>query len=408
MTRPSHLWRRTVLVLTVSLVLPLGAVGCRNTPETVAGRLSVSAGQAEVGRPGEERREVTGSSDLRVGDGVRVRQGSAVIRLAGGRELELRAGTDLELRATDGGDRSRPTLLSGDLLVRSPQQPLRVVSVDEYVVVRGDMRISRGLALVAAAYEGSATVSSAGKSIIVPALRQVAIPAAGLFPVRPAPLVSSPDDEWDQRYLSGAIGLSEELRARSRGFSAQVPEGDGQTVNYFRDLLPQLAGEPAFRATLLDPRRPPGETLVGAAIALEGTKGLFADRWSAVFGFHDDGAPWGLVALDQGVSRVRLLATIEGAVRRGPTSFALAQPGAAPTSLPPPATRPSPTTVVTTPTTVGRSQPTTPTTTTRLQVPTPTTVGPPGPLNTGTPVIDDTVNSLVNSLTGLLNGLGQR
>jgi hypothetical protein len=396
------------MVLAMALVVSVGAVGCRHSSGSVAGRLTVTSGQAEVGRPGEDHKEVSGSRDLRVGDGVRLRDGAAVIRLPGARELELRSGTDLELRATAAAGSVRPTVVGGDLLVRAAQQPLTVESGAETVVVRGAARISRGLALVVAVYEGSATVDSAGKSIVVPALRQVAVPAAGLFPVRPSPLEISPDDAWDQRYLSGAIALSGELQAQSRGFTGQLTGNDGRTVGYFRELLPALAAEPAFQANLLNSTRPPGETLVGAVIAIQGTHGAFADRWSAIFGFHDDGAPWGLVAMDQGVSRVDLLAAIDSAVHRVPTGFALAEPGGAPTSLSPPGTRSaSPTTVVTT-TTVPTPRATTQTTTAPPTTTTPTTIAPSGPLNTGAPVIDDTVNGLVNTLTGLLNSLGQK
>lgn len=394
------------LAVLLSLIVSMGAIGCRRTPTSVAGRLSVVDGRAEIGRPGEDRREVTGSQDLRVGDVVRVREGASVIRLPGGGELELRSGTDLELRARDGAERSRPTLSGGDLLVRSAGPAVAVSSGAEDVAVRGIARVAKGLSLVVGVYEGSVTVNSAARSIEVPALRQVAVPAAGLFPARPSPLDLSGDDGWDQRYLSGAIALSSELLARSRGFSAQLTGAEGRTVGYFRDLLPRLAGEPAFQASLLNPSRPPGETLVGAAIVLESTRGSFADRWTAVFGFHDDGAPWGLVALDQGVSRVPLLATIESAVSRSPTSFALARPGA-PTALTPPTTRtPSPPQSGVT----SGAVPAPPRATTPARPPAsvPTTVPPTGPLNSGAPVIDNSVNGLVNTLTGLLNSLGQR
>ncbi|MDQ2827265.1 MAG: hypothetical protein M3Y04_09965, partial [Actinomycetota bacterium] len=232
---------RLALVVAVALLVSVAAVGCRSSAASVTGRLSVTSGQAEVGRAGEDHKEITGSRDLRVGDGVRMRDGAAVIRLPGNRELELRSGTNLELRATASVERSMPTLLGGDLLVRAPEQPQTVTSGDETIVVRGTVRISRGLALVVATYEGSATVDSAGKSIVVPALRQVAVPAAGLFPIRPSPLEVSPDDTWDQRYLSGAIALGVELQGRSQGFSGQLTGNDGRTVGYFRDLLPALA-----------------------------------------------------------------------------------------------------------------------------------------------------------------------
>jgi hypothetical protein len=219
-----------------------------------------------------------------------------------------------------------------------------------------------------------------------------------------------PSDDWDQRYLSDAIDLSNQLAARSDGFTAQLGATEGRSVNYFRDLVPALAAEPAFVASMVNPSRPPGETLVGAAIILEGKQGTFAERWGAVFGFRDQGAPWGLVALDQGVSRVGVLAVIEGAISRGPTSFAAGPPTRTPSSLAPPSIGGSPATTVaprTTPTTVRpRAGATTTTTVAAAGATTTTTLA--RPLNTGAPLVDETVNSLVNTLTGLLNSLGGR
>ncbi len=146
---------------------------------------------------------------------------------------------------------------------------------------------------------------------------------------------------------------------------------------------------------------------MGAAIVLEGTRGTFAERWAGVFGFRDEGAQWGLVALDQGVTRVPLLARVDAAVARGPRPFeTIPLPGPSPgngVALPsgpnPGANPPAP--VVTAPPSAV-----TPT------VPVPSTVAPvppvdgPGPLNTGIPILDETINALVETLSGLLRGLG--
>ena len=126
---------------------------------------------------------------------------------------------------------------------------------------------------------------------------------------RPAPLSYDADDAWDRRFLSDAIELGNELEARSKGFSAQVSPGRRPHRRVpARGCCPTSPPSPTFVAALFDPKRAPGESLVGAAIALEGTRGTFAERWAGVFGFRDEGAQWGLVALDQGVTRVPLLA----------------------------------------------------------------------------------------------------
>lgn len=406
MSRP-----RWAFVLTASLVLPLGMAGCSRDSTPVAGRITVD-GQAEISRPGKDRRELSGSRRLEVGDRVRMLRGTAVIRLPDDRRLELRLGTDIELKAADQARLVRPDLIGGDLLVVSDDAPLAIQVSGAEVTVRGDARISRGAALLVATYEGMTQLSSDGSTLTVPALRQAALPATGRFPTTASPLEYSPTDAWDQRYLSDAIELSNQLAARSVGFTAQLGATEGRSFNYFRDLFPRLAAEPSFAPSFVSPSRAPGETLVGAAIALEGTRGTFADRWGAVFAFRDQSAPWGLVAADQGVRRVPVLETVEGAIRRGPSAFAAGPtsdtPSRTPNSLAPPRSGPAQTTtVLTTPPTTVRPRPGAPTTTTTIPSVVPTTSIPTGPLNTGTPLVDGTVNSAVDTLTGLLRSLGQ-
>lgn len=407
---------RRPLVALAGLVLVVGLAGCSRPSPPAAGRLTVD-GQAEILRPGVARRDVTGSQNLRVGDRVRVRQGSAVIRLSGERRLELRMGSDVELDEVTEPAKVRPSIIGGDLLVVSDEQDFTIGVANAAVVVQGDARISRGVALLVATYRGSAQLGAGGSSLVVPALRQAALQPAGQFPTGVSPLEFSGTDSWDLRYLSEAMDLSNQLAGRSSGFSAQLGRTEGRTAGFFRELFPRLAAEPAFTADLVSANRQPGESLVGAAITLEGTRGTFAERWAAVFGFRDEGAQWGLVALEQGVARPALIETIDAAVNRGPTQFAAgpasppSPPSRPPTSLRPPragaATTlpPAPTT-----TTVGRT-PTQPGATSTTTTTPPSAGGPStsvvGPINTGTP-LDGPVNSVVNTLTGLLKSLGQQ
>jgi len=404
--------RRRIPVLLIVLAASVGLGACSRSGTPSAGRLTVD-GQAEISRAGEERHEVAGARDLRTGDRVRVLQGTAEIRLPGNRRVELRLGSEVELQPDGSGKGARTALLAGDALLTSGDSPLLVTLGGPEITVTGVARASRGLAALVASYQGSTVLRSSGggRSIDVPALRQGAVPATGAFPAKPSPLEASAADTWDQRFLSDAIELGGQLAARSQGFSAQLGPTDGRSAAYFRSLFPRLAAEPAFEPSLVNPRRPPGETLVGASIALQGTRGGFGDRWAAVFTFHDEGAPWGLVALDQGVNRVPLLETIEGAIGRTPTTFAGEPPGGGPVSLPSPSGPSAPATTVaprSTTTTPGGGRPPAPTTTApSTRPPSPTTTAAPGPLNTGSPLIDDTVNSLVDTLTALLRSLGQ-
>lgn len=405
MRRPS-----LAIAAAASGMLLMSISACSNSSPPAAGRLTVE-GQAEVVRPGEDRIEVNGSRDLKVGDRVRVREGTGVIRLPDDRRLELRAGSDIELQAVDGPAKVRPTIMGGDLLVVSDADPLAVGAADAEVAVQGDARISRGVSLLVATYEGTAQLSAGGSTLNVAALRQAALPATGQFPSAVTPLEFAANDAWDQRYLSEVIEVSSLLTGRSDGFAAQLRPNEGRSVTFFRDLYPQLANEPAFTASLINPIRSPGETLVGAAITLEGSRGTFAERWAAVFGFRDQGAPWGLVARDQGVDRAGVVRVIDEAIGRRPPEFAAGPVGGTPNSLPAPnggtATTVRPAATSTTVTTTPRGRPGATTTTTAPPTG-PTTTIVTGPLNTGSPLIDNTINALVNTLTGLLNSLGGR
>ena len=402
--------RPTPAVVATLMVLGLVLAGCSESTPPAAGRLTVE-GQAEILHPGEDRREVTASRDLRAGDRVRVRQGTAIIELRDDRRFELRQGSDLELLPREETSNIQPTLIGGDLLVVSDARPLVVAATNgAQIAVHGHARLSRGVSLLVATYEGTAELSAGGSKITVPALRQASLPATGEFPAQVSPLEYASTDGWDQRYLSDAMDLSNQLKRRSDGFTSQLGPNEGRSLNYFRELLPRLAAEPAFTAALLNSRRAPGETLVGAAIVLEGSRGTFAERWAAVFTFRDQGAEWGLVAMDQGVERAPLFTTIDDAISRTPTQFAAGPPpDRPPTSLNPPVGGgPRPTVPATTTTTVARPRPgATPTTTLPAPAPSGPSTGVTGPLNTGTP-LDQPVNDLVNTLTGLLRSLGQQ
>ena len=146
-------------------------------------------------------------------------------------------------------------------------------------------------------------------------------------------------------------------------------------------VLPALDEEREYNADLLDPARAPGETLVGAAIAVQGRRGTFRDRWAEVFAFRGAGAAWGLVALDQGVSSAPLLDTIELAIG-APTDSAADTPPA------------------TTTTTAGTGATTTTSTTT-----TSTSAPPPGAPPSPDPPSGGLLEPVVDPVSDLLDGL---
>jgi hypothetical protein len=394
----------------VAVALLLGVACGGGGEDNDAGRLAVN-GRAEVGAPGEGIDEVRGTATIQFGQRVSVREGTAVIRLSGSgdRQLELRVASNVELgTATDSGSPEvKPILLGGDVLATTGESDLALTAGDVGVVVHGAAKVAMtGQSVVVGSYTGSADVTVAGQTVTVPALRQVVVPAAGPVPA-PTPVDYHAGDAWDLRYLGDAVALGTELDARSQGFSAQVGPTDGRSADFFRRLLDPLANEPSFTDGLLVGDRPPGETLVGAAIAVEGTMGPFEERWTEVFAFRDQGASWGLVALDQGVTRAPLVAVVDEGIGKGPTLITKA----------PPASSDGPAIALPRPSSGngsgngngGNGDPsgTTP------PSGSPTTTVPPGPppdrlgpLNTGIGPIDDLVNALVDTLSGLLRGLG--
>lgn len=390
---------RRIIAVTAALAALLVIGGCDAASNRAGVRLDVN-GQVEVVEPGHRVKNVTRGATLTAGQRVRVVRGTATVHLSSDAQLELRTGSELEMKPGINGSGLRPVLQAGDLLVKAGRQRVTVDAMSTAVrVLGGSVHLSRGLTLLVATYSGSADVESAGRAITVPALRQVVVAAVGLLPAHPSPLEPSTGDSWDLRFLGDAIELGNQLNARSRGFTGQVRAEQSRSPDFFRQLFPRLQGESLF-GTLFDPDRSPGETLVGAAIVLEAGDSSFQDRWMAVFGFRDEGASWGLVARELGVAGRPLLEALDAAIGRTVTVV-------------PPSTIPPPTTPSVTPTT----RPVNPTrrgttTTTTTTAPAPGSTVPPmagpggGPLNTNTP-LDTTVNSLVDTLSGLLKGLGR-
>lgn len=422
-------WLAFATFLLVGLAIP----ACSRPSAKAAGRLTVT-GRAEVVGTDGGTRTVTKSRTLKAGEQVRMLDGTAMLGLGSGRQLELRKGSTVRLaleRTSAGGTETQAELVGGDVLASSTGDAATVVAADSTIQVTGVARLSKDLAVVVAVYQGAAGVETAGKAASVPALRQVTVPAPGL-PSRATPITYTATDPWDQRYLGDAIDLGNQLAARSKGLSAQVAASESTDVAFFRQLLPGLAQQ-AFDPSLLSADRAPGETLVGAVITLDGAKGQFPDRWASVFAFHDLGAGWGLVALDQGVARAQVLADVDTAISRAPTNSASSNQqaagsaGAGGSSRTP--TTPSPgangsggagtgggtsgngagdgaagSTPATTP--GGPNQGQAPPTTTPSSPPGSSIDGKQGPLNTGIPLLDDTVKAVVDALTGLLRELG--
>jgi hypothetical protein len=377
------------IVSCCALLAVLAAAGCTSHRApgeaglTLTGRVQLESGG----------RKTTVSSPLTIhrGQTVRVTRGTAALAFSDDRRLELRQGSAVKVERT-------PTVVAGDALMIAEGTKFTVRAAGSTVSVRdGAARLNRRLGVEAAAYTNSVEMVSAGRRLVVPTLRQATIASLGIVPARAEPLRLRPTDAWDRRYLGDAIELNEQLQMRSDGFTGQLAAGTGRSVAFFTSLLPDLGEQKGFEAALVDARRAPGETLVGATIALTGRQSSFAERWREVFSFRDEGAAWGLVAVDQHVGAPSgLTSAIDAALGRS---------RAAPVELAAPAA-PEPTSETTPPLAAPASPPPTPTPspspggTTSPTQPAPEEPPPaPSPLQ---PVVD-TLGDLVG---GLLSGLG--
>lgn len=310
--------RALVVALAVAALAP---VGCsKNQPAEGEARLEVD-GQAIVERRDGAEEVVEDNTNLRPGDRVELNEGFGRLVLRDGVRLELRAGIG-DAANTMVRMGTTPVLEAGDLLVTAPRSARLAAAGTTMVVEQGAAQVSRVLGMAVATYDGDVRLDSAGIRRDVPALREMRVPALGRPPAQARPLDYSAGDPWDRRFLGEAIELGRTLQALANGYTQNLRSGEGRTPGFFRLVLPGLSDETAFDASLIDLAKPPGETLVGAAITELGRRGGFVDRWRSVFGFRDQGAEWGLVALDQGVAGTPLLGAIEQAVGTSPLAFA--------------------------------------------------------------------------------------
>lgn len=392
------MYSRALVVGLVLCVVVLGAAGCsKKKLQPGEARLSVS-GRVLLTERGKAPKPVEKDTVIHYGDRVKLVTGTARIASADGTTYDLRCGPIGCAEATDFRLASDPTLEGGDLLVTAGRTPVLVHAAGSEVEVSGAARLARSLAVSAAVYRGSAVLRTGGRPFTVPALRQAAVPAIGVLPTAASPLAYDEGDEWDKRFLGAAMAFGRELEARGRAFGPNVRAGEGRTAGFYKLLLPELDREPAFDTSLLGPgSRSVGETLVGATIAVAGKTASFAERWRSVFGFRDEGAAWGLVALDQGVTDgPSLVSRLDAAIGRAPLRFSgPAVLASGPTTT----TTTTPTTSTTVPRGGGGGSTTT--TTTPTIPPTTPTTQPPIPPTTAAPL----VQTVVDTLNGLLDPL---
>lgn len=372
---------RRLLAGAVALVLVAGVIAVvrhqagPGDADAQQARLQVDGAATVVDLDGGERHVEDAAEAVVLGEQITMVSGSAVLELADGATYELRA---RERTASTVEVAPVPRLLAGDLLV-TDGFPAAVAVDTATLSAQGALRVDADEA-VASAYEGRTRVTGVGDVDELPGLRRLVLVAGAA----PEPIAYDGADEWDRRYLGEAIAFGERLEALARGYTSDLAPGEGRSMAFFRSVLPALADERELGDDLLDPSRSPGETLVGAAIVVQGRRSTARERWAEVFEFRDAGAAWGLVARDQGVSSAPVLDAIELAI--GTASSAAGTP--ARTDAPP------------TTSSGGRA-----TTTTNTTTSTTTTTAPPPPPSGGG-LLDPVVGPSSEILGDLLEVLG--
>lgn len=300
---------RVALGVLVVAVFVAGVVAAVRHDDTVPGpeeaRLEVDGSAAVTGVDGATRAVVDATELVDFGERVVIEAGTAVLELADGATYELRhrdgVGTEVEVGAP-------PRVTAGDVLVVDGF-PAEIAVDTATLAAQGALQVDAD-DMVASAYAGRTRITGVGDVGELLGLRQLVLVAGAA----PEPIAFDGTDEWDRRFLGEAIAFGEQLEALARGYTSDLAPGAGRSVAFFQSVLPPLADERELTADLLDPARPPGETLVGAVITVQGRQGTFRERWQEVFAFRAAGAAWGLVALDQGVSSAPVLETIELAI----------------------------------------------------------------------------------------------
>lgn len=410
----STVGRRLAALASVAAVLMVLLSGCNRTKVEGEGRVEPS-GRILLTRD-DRAATIDGARSLVTGDKVEVADGAATVTLPGGDVLELRPRTVVIL--ADG-----PEVRSGSVLVLAAGAPRTMRAAGSQVDAVGATRIDVSLALRVVSYGGRAAIRSGGSTLEVPALREASVPVIGVLR-GPRPLAIDRADPWDQRFLGEAATLEPDLESRARGFTGQVAAGNASSVAYYRDLLPGLGGEPGFQQADVERlgrgpadiagqadvgRFRAGDVLFGAAVAVQGRRGTFADRLAGATAFRAEGASWSLVSLDQQVPSIEaLLRLVDGAVNVAPLE--LASPGARPST--PSNPEPSPDRSDPTPTPVTPRPPaprTTPTTRAAAPVPTaPPSVPQPAPLPARPTIVlplDPLLDAAVDPVLDLLNNL---
>ncbi|MDQ1377820.1 MAG: hypothetical protein QOE15_1993 [Acidimicrobiaceae bacterium] len=416
--RSTH--RVSVAAGLLATIVTVGLAGCGHSSTGLA-RITID-GQAQVTPPNGQAHAAHSGDVLKAGDTVQVTVGDAAVRLLPSGVLQLRTGTQLVIGKT-------PRLASGAILIQAIGRAVQVSAQESTLVVPAGVAqltvgtVATGMSVKV--YQATSHLDIAGNPPTpIAAPRQITLTPQTRLPVQTSPLQYQDSDAWDHLYLASAEAISTQLGAAATGFNAQVPANQGKDAAFYQQLVPELSDRADFvsafdgvqhaPAAAAARAAKPGDYLIASVIALRGTHGTFTDRLTNELAFSAQGAPWGFVAIDQGVADLTgVLNDVLAAIGRAALPFtgapasqiAIPPPPSSPST---PTTRPSRpttpttrTTTTTTPANPRQPRPATPTTTIPpplLQLPVPVLPGPLGAILN--PLLDPLIQALNNILAG--------
>lgn len=204
------------------------------------------------------------------------------------------------------------TLQRGEVLVDS-ESGLAVLRGDTRVAVTGAVRVSSGLASRVAVYRGAAAVERPAQARAVTALRQL-----DLVPFRLSaqgdPLRYREGDPWDREFLADAIAFDGEAARVARGIDVEFGTAPRRPSFYVgftqRQALPLLRRTaPVSKGNRFGPA---SDVLLTAFVAdAAGPAGSLREGIKSVSQLRQEGARWGLIALELDVRSDAVVAAID-------------------------------------------------------------------------------------------------
>jgi hypothetical protein len=320
--RPSSRLMRPSVILPIvvgvlAAVVMVGVAEMRGSAGPGVGEAIVSVdGLARVVRVDGRVESVTGRTRLHPGDRIDLRRGTA--------SFELNAGVRYDGRGPSGAGDERlagtsvlmgrtPELRAGPLLVQAGGGGATLAAGRGTVRLASGAvaRVDRTYAVRASAYRGDATLSSAGASRTVTALRSIDLSGPGEIG-DVAPVVVDGQDPWAREFLADAVTLDSQLRPLASGLRAERVDGFA-LIGAVRD---ELADPPSVKGLQRMIGHRPIRLDLGIALAVigNGARGTIGERWGRAMAFRDLGASWGLVAMDIHAKPADVTSTLRAAI----------------------------------------------------------------------------------------------